>query len=65
MRKNKDNDILKDIDEEIDDLISRELDDGEILSRTPLPSDEGIILPSLRPLLASGRPKASYCLETA
>ena len=49
MRKNKDNDILKDIDEEIDDLISRELDDGEILSRTLLPSDEGIILPSLRP----------------
>lgn len=42
MRKNK-------ADKEIDDLISDELEDGTVLSRTPIRGDEEIMLPSLRP----------------
>ncbi len=36
-------------DKEIDDLISKEMEEGTVLSRTPIRGDEEIMLPSLRP----------------
>ena len=39
----------KKADKEIDDLISQEMEEGTVLSRTPIRGDEEIMLPSLRP----------------
>lgn len=36
-------------DKDIDQLISQELEEGGVLSRAPIPGDEEIMLPSLRP----------------
>ncbi len=36
-------------DKEIDDLINKEMEEGTVLSRTPIRGDEEIMLPSLRP----------------